>query len=192
MDCGKILSDLMYDCSKPPITGIEQRIVLINRADIDKTATTIDSDNTTGKHVITNLALNTGATGYLITGINSKQIFTSGWNINVAEDQPDDFTHMVTIRLFNCDEASASFVNNLASGADLVAVVLKKNGCIEVYGYNSGLKISEGTNNSNENKGTSVITLSSLGVDTEPKVPYLYLDTDEATSLDKFNAKFSA
>jgi len=191
MTCGKILADILFDCNTPPKGGIEQTIVLINREDINKAGSTIDSDVATGKHTITSLALNTGATGYNITGLPGKQIFTTSVTPNVAEDQPDDFTHAVNIRLFNCNETSASLMNNLAVGADLVAVVRNKSGCIEVFGWDAGLKLSEGSRNSNENRGSWLVTLSSTGTDTEPKTPYIFFNTDEATSIARFEAKFA-
>ena len=192
LDCGKIIADILYDCNKPPKGGIEQGIVLINRSDIDKALTVVDSDVATGKHSITSLVLKTGATGYLIEGIQSKQIFMAGYTINVADDQPDDFTHTINVRLFNCNEQSSSIVNNLAVGADLVAVARHKNGCIEVYGFDGGLKVSEGARSSSENRGSTTLTLSSVGVDTESKTPYIYNAGDDATNLANFNAKFSA
>ena len=192
MSCGKILGDILKDCNDVLKGGIEQGIVLINRSDIDYANSVVDSDITAGTHKITTLQLKTGTTGYLIEGIGGKQIFTAGYTANVADDQPDDFTHSVSLRLFNCSEASASFMNNLAAGADLAAVVRHKNGCYSVYGWDAGLKISEATLNSNENKGAAVFTLSSSSTDTEPKVPYIYFDTDDATSESNFVLKFAA
>ncbi len=192
LDCGKIISDFLVGCADVIKGGIEQSIVLINRTDIDKSASVVDTDVLTGKHTITSLVLNTGTTGYVIEGIGNKQIFSAGYTLNNADDQPNDFTHTLALRLFNCTEASAALVNSLALGADLVAVVKNKSGCFEILGYDGGLKVSEASKNSAENKGSVVFTLSSSANDTEPYVPYQYLDTDTATTQAAYDNKFAA
>lgn len=191
-DCGRVIGDFSVACGQAIKGGVEQYFVVINRSDIDYANSVVNSDSTTGSHSISNIALVTGATGYRIEGIGNKQIFTTGYNQNTADDQPNDFTHTATMRLFGCSEAEDAFVNGLALGADLVVVAKQKSGCYKVYGWHAGLKATEITQNSNENKGTHVITLASEGEDTEPFVPYTYFNTDEATTDADVASKFAA
>lgn len=187
--CGKIVKDMLADCENPPKGGMEQQVILMNRSDLDEVVKTSSTND--GTHSAS-FSLTSGTTGFLVTGYANKQLFTYGWSLNVADDQPDDFTHTLSLRLFNCSEDTNSFVNGLALGADIVAVVKSKAGCYEILGLDGGLKITEASKNSNENKAATVFVLSSSGTDTEPKTPYIYFDTDSDTTSANFENKFAA
>ena len=80
----------------------------------------------------------------------------------------------------------------------MVAIVEKKwkgtdnENAFKVFGLVHGLEISELTDNSRENDGTSVITLSTPAGFKEPKVPHQLLETDYDTTKTAFDNKFEA
>ena len=189
MDCSKIIEDVLYECDNPPVAGIKQKVVLINKSDILEVVK--DNDPSTGKHRAT-ITLKEGKTGYFITGPEGSKIFTAGYTPNVADDQPTDFTQTVAVRVLNHGEKANILMNSLSQSGNVVAIVSKEQGYYEIYGLDAGLKLTEGGSNSNENKGALSITLASKGIDTEPKTPYIYFDTDEATTEANFENKLSA
>ena len=72
-DGGLINADMLYDCLNAPIGGIETNVLLFNIDDIDYTAITRDASN---EDIVTNFALKTGKTGYLLQGV--KQVNKEG------------------------------------------------------------------------------------------------------------------
>ncbi len=197
--CGKIFSEQSWDCDNKPTGGIDQEIILINKSDINLTTTVLDRTLTdsAGTHKVTTLELKSGATGYSFSSIRSKRLFSVGASININDDGPNDWTHTLNTRVFNLCEESLVFLKGLGEGAEVVAVVQTNDkgtdsACaFQVYGFDKGLKLTEATYNSNENKGTIPLVLASAAPDFEPYPPMLYLDTDYATTLAAFEAKFS-
>jgi hypothetical protein len=184
----KIASSVLFDCTNPPSQGIETRIVLINRDDIDRAASVAALDGTQ------DIELLADTTGYVLEGI--KQINSYNATVNVADDQLNKVTHAFVGRVYNISTETRAFINSLISGANLVAVVEKKaKGTLNKYayqilGWDTGLELSEGVENSAENDGAFVFTLSSSPLALEPRMPLTFFDTDYATSKAKFDNAF--
>jgi hypothetical protein len=197
--CGNIFTGQSISCTDKPTGGIEQRIVLLNRADIDLTASTVDSTltATAGTHKVTSLACKSGKTGYEFSSYTDKRLFSAAFNINRNEDAPNDYTHTLSLRAFDLSEASLVMLKALGEGAEVVAIIeYNDKGASEanafgVYGWSKGLKVGEMTFNSNENKGTVLLTMASQEPDLEPFPPMLYSDTDYDTSLAAFDNLFA-
>jgi hypothetical protein len=186
----KIATDVLFDCSNPPATGIETRVVLINRDDIDRTASTVDVNGNQ------DIELVTGTKGYILEGV--KQINSYNATVNVADDQLNKVTHAFVGRIYNITKETRAFINALINGANLVAVVEKKAKggsslyAYQILGWDCGLTITEGVENSAENDGAFVFTLASSPLALEPRMPLTYLDTNYATSKAKFDNAFTA
>jgi len=88
----KIASDVLFDCSNPPATGIETKVVLINRVDIDRTASTVDVNGNQDVELVT------GTKGYILEGV--KQINSYNATVNVADDQLNKVTHAFVGRIY--------------------------------------------------------------------------------------------
>ena len=189
MSCGKIFADNIFDCDKKPVSGLRQRVILINFDDFKAANPTFDVtlSNTAGTHKITSLTLPTGVQGYSIEGIAAKQIITSGYTFN-EQELVDDWTHTVNISLWNQCEDALVFLKGLGEGALVVAIVEYKvaagNGDCKyhVYGPNKGLKLRTAEFVSTDNNGTVPLSLGSPDGDNEPYPPMLYFNTDEATT----------
>jgi len=197
--CGNIFANLSISCTDKPTGGLEQQIVLINRADIDLTASVVDStlSSSAGTHKVTSLVCKAGKTGYEISSYNDKRLLLAAFNLNRNEDGPNDYTHSINIRAFDLSEETLVFLKGLGEGAEVVAVIqYNDKGALSanafgVYGFSKGLKVGEMAYNSNENKGMTMITLASQEPDLEPFPPMLYFDTDYATGLAAFENKFA-
>lgn len=154
-------------------------------------------DGVAAQHRVTALTLNSGAQGYLIQGVQGKNIFTAGHTININEDAPDDFSHTISLRAYNLTEENLVYVRNLGRGADLVAITLDRTNASDedkykVYGLDFGLKVGELAQNTAENRGAIVYTLTSRAPDFESFPPYKLLISDIASTDALYNAKFAS
>lgn len=179
--------DFLFDCDNLPSAGIERDVVLINRSDIDRTASTVSGG-------VVDIVLNSGATGYKIEGV--KQINSYNYEVVVNDDSLNRVTHSFLGRIYDLSPDGKAQLNAFVNGANVIAVIENKAkganqlSAFEVLGWENGLEISEGTKNSLENDGAFVLTLASNELTPESKVPLTFLDTDYATSKTKFDNKF--
>lgn len=192
VDCtGLLTADITFDCANAPIGGIEQNIVLINKDDIDTTATTYDESN---RLLVTNLQLKSGKVGYKLTGV--KQANGKAWELVKKENAPDKFKHTFSGVIFNPSLDNKSQADSLSQGAKYVVVVeqLWKGAgnadAFEILGLKSGLEISTMTNSSKENDNMIVFELASVDGFEEPTMPKTLLETDYATTKTVFDAAF--
>ena len=183
----KIDKDLLFDCDNLPSAGIEKRVVLINREDIDRTASTVSGG-------VVDINLLPGSTGYIIEGI--KQINSYNYEVSVNTDSLNRVTHTFIGRVYDLTPENKAQINAFIDGGNVVAVVenlakgANQESAFEVLGWQNGLEISEGVKNSLENDGAFVLTLASNEQTLESRVPLTFLDTDYPTSKTKFDNKF--
>ena len=191
-DCiGNLTKNYEIDCVNPPIAGIETQVVLINRADIDFAATTFDPNNSL---LITNLELQAGKTGYLFEGI--KQVNFKNFDAVPSDTTLTKFTHGFTGTIYDLSVEGKQGVQELANATVIAVVENKWKGtdsadAFEILGFGSGLFLSSGTQNSNENEGAFLLTISTLDIALEPTVPHTLLETDYATTKAAFDNRFS-
>lgn len=191
--CNKVAEDILYDCDNRPVAGIEQRLVLINEADLP--ASGISFDSTYPNALITGIALNPGKVGYEIQGI--KQIMNYTNSLVADEASEDGVKHSITgIKIFDPSEEVRNEINKYVAGAKVYAVLQRKwkgtdnKHAFLFFGLKFGLMISELKDESVD--GIIQISLSTLGANKEPYLPHIYRDTNYATSLTAFNNKFVA
>lgn len=137
MDCTKITAGLVgASCGALVNGGTGTKVWLFNFADIDKKTSTA-TDTT-----ITTIALNDTAKGYVVTSFENATEGVATLNVGTYVNTYD---HQVTLRIFDDSDDARDFMAD-AKDARIVTVVQKKtaNGYInEVYGWDSGLKMSE-------------------------------------------------
>lgn len=145
MTCDKLLAmGISPDCDNPQVGGLEADGVIINRADID-----FDASTRTG-NIISTLALKSGKHGFPIfqqgnnpfTGSNAT--FTAGSFLN-------KFTKKVNFVVYDHSaECCSKIIDQLANGQFVVVMKNKYAGSdskskYEVFGYEAGLKQTEGS-----------------------------------------------
>lgn len=192
---GVIDADILFDCDFPAIGGIEVNVVLINREQVDVTATTYSGTN---KTLMTAFALTEGSsyTGYSFQGV--KQVNSTAFELVKKETGPDKFRHVFNGIILNPSAENKLQLQQMAEGGKYVAIVEKKwkgednEDAFDVFGIDSGLELNVVTYNSNENDGTISIELSNAENYEEPKVPATLLLTDYATTKTAFDNKFAA
>ena len=190
--CTQISKDIIYNCNNKPIAGIEQRLVLINRADLDTLGITLDT--LLPNSLIKGLALKAGKIGYEIQGI--KQIMNYTNSLVADENSDDGVKHSITgIKIYDPSETTRDEINKYIGGAEVYAVLQRKWKGVNnahaflFFGKEYGLRISELKDESID--GVIQISLSTPGSAKEPYLPHIYRDIDYATSLTAFNNKFS-
>lgn len=190
--CGILDADFVLSCDDKAQGGLENDVLLINRSDINYSAITYDAGN---KNIVTNFALKSGKTGYLLQGV--KQVNSTSFELVKQEFSFDTFKHMFNGVVLTPSSANKEQAEKLASGGKYVVIVNRKyKGALnadafEIYGLQSGLELETMTYNSKENNGVISFALASAEGEDETSLPKTLLETDYDTTLTAFEAKFA-
>lgn len=180
LDCSKIKTGFINQvCGKPSIAGTTARVILISYSDIDK-AKSVVTDN-----VISSLILKAGATGYEVDSLPNATVGSDTIN---AGTYLKTHQHNVVVRIFKKSEAAKKFVNGLTN-ARVIAIVENNdtgdNGDTkyEVYGWDSGLELTEITVTTEMTDGVAYqVTLANGTIAQEGSLPMSLFNTNEKTT----------
>lgn len=180
LDCSKIKTGFTNQvCGKPAIAGTTARVILISYSDVDKSKSVV-SDN-----VISSLILKTGATGYEVDSLPNATVGSDTIN---AGTYLKTHQHNVVVRIFKKSGAAKKFVNGLTN-ARVIAIVENNdtgdNGDTkyEVYGWDSGLELTEITVTTEMTDGVAYqVTLANGTIAQEGSLPMSLFITDEKTT----------
>lgn len=180
LDCSKIKTGFINQvCGKPAIAGTTARVILLSYSDVDKSKSTV-TDN-----VISSLILKAGATGYEVDSLPNATVGSDTIN---AGTYLKTHQHNVVVRIFKKSEAAKKFVNGLTN-ARVIAIVENNdtgdNGDTkyEVYGWDSGLELTEITVTTEMTDGVAYqVTLANGTIAQEGSLPMSLFNTDEATT----------
>lgn len=180
LDCSKIKTGFINQvCGKPVIAGTTSRVILLSYSDVDKSKSAV-TDN-----VISSLILKAGATGYEVDSLPNATVGSDTIN---AGTYLKTHQHNVVVRIFKKSEAAKKFVNGLTN-ARVIAIVENNdtgdNGDTkyEVYGWDSGLELTEITVTTEMTDGVAYqVTLANGTIAQEGSLPMSLFNTDEATT----------
>lgn len=180
LDCSKIKTGFINQvCGKPAIAGTTARVILLSYSDVDKSKSVV-TDN-----VISSLILKAGATGYEVDSLPNATVGSDTIN---AGTYLKTHQHNVVVRIFKKSEAAKKFVNGLTN-ARVIAIVENNdtgdNGDTkyEVYGWDSGLELTEITVTTEMTDGVAYqVTLANGTVAQEGSLPMSLFNTDEKTT----------
>lgn len=180
LDCSKIKTGFTNQvCGKPAIAGTTARVILLSYSDVDKSKSVV-TDN-----VISSLILKAGATGYEVDSLPNATVGSDTIN---AGTYLKTHQHNVVVRIFKKSEAAKKFVNGLTN-ARVIAIVENNdtgdNGDTkyEVYGWDSGLELSEITVTTEMTDGVAYqVTLANGTIAQEGSLPMSLFNTDEKTT----------
>ena len=127
MRCNKVLNeDLQIDCSRVPVVGIENKVVLIPFDAIDRSRIRIERNR------LLDFSLKNGARGYVVEGYNRH--FTG-----IQKYQGEDsYTQELSLRIY--DSKYIEEIEGLTESL-YVAIILTMEGRYEVLGYDAGLEV---------------------------------------------------
>lgn len=176
MDCSKLTVGVaLTDCTFAT-PGTAGRVILINYSDIDRSKTVVT------KNVITTLALVSGAKGFEVQSLPNAPVGSDSIN---AGTYINSHSHSVQVRLFKKSEAAKVFVNDVTN-AKIVALVENNDRGnagdtkYEIYGFESGLHISELTAGTDMSDNVVYdLTLSSKDGATESSLPKSFFSESE-------------
>ena len=188
-----ITQDIAFACDELVNRGFEADGVIINRKDVDFSATEFDDTN---KNIIKTLVLKTGKKGYQVQQYGNAP-FTGTNSALVVGTYVNTWTHQVVLAvLSNTPDVSASIIDGLANGTFVVILRNRTKGAdgkgeYQVYGYAQGLKASAGENDrySEDYEGGWLITLEETAA---PKSAMFLFDTDSKTTQAKYESLFEA
>lgn len=180
LDCSKIKTGFINQvCGKPAIAGTTARVILLSYSDVDKSKSVV-TDN-----VISSLILKAGATGYEVDSLPNATVGSDTIN---AGTYLKTHQHNVVVRIFKKSEAAKKFVNGLTK-ARVIAIVENNdhgdNGDTkyEVYGWDSGLELTEITVTTEMTDGVAYqVTLANGTIAQEGSLPMSLFNTDEKTT----------
>ena len=190
--CETIISkDIAFECDQLVNRGFEADGVIINRSDVDFSATVFDETN---KNIIKTLVLKTGKKGYQVQQYGNTP-FTGTNSALVVGTYVNTWTHQVVLAvLSNTPDVAASIIDGLANGTFVVILRNRTKGAdgkaeYQVYGYAQGLKASAGENDrySEDYEGGWLITLEETAA---PKSAMFLFDTDAETTQAKYESLF--
>ena len=122
---------------------------------------------------------------YLFEG--TKGSHSAGYEVlNAGAGSNTYFNHTVTMKLFGDDPLDNEVIQDLIVG-EYVVIARTRNNQFKIYGGTSGLKASEGTQNSGQEEGsdtTDSLTLTGC----EKTMPLYFFDADVETTLNKLNS----
>lgn len=180
LDCSKIKTGFINQvCGKPAIAGTTARVILLSYSDVDKSKSVV-TDN-----VISSLILKAGATGYEVDSLPNATVGSDTIN---AGTYLKTHQHNVVVRIFKKSEAAKKFVNGLTN-ARVIAIVENNdtgdngNTKYEVYGWDSGLELTEITVTTEMTDGVAYqVTLANGTIAQEGSLPMSLFNTDEKTT----------
>lgn len=180
LDCSKIKTGFTNQvCGKPAIAGTTARVILLSYSDVDKSKSVV-TDN-----IISSLILKAGATGYEVDSLPNATVGSDTIN---AGTYLKTHQHNVVVRIFKKSEAAKKFVNGLTN-ARVIAIVENNdtgdNGDTkyEVYGWDSGLELTEITVTTEMTDGVAYqVTLANGTIAQEGSLPMSLFNTDEQTT----------
>jgi hypothetical protein len=180
LDCSKIKTGFTNQvCGKPAIAGTTARVILLSYSDVDKSKSVV-TDN-----VISSLILKAGATGYEVDSLPNATVGSDTIN---AGTYLKTHQHNVVVRIFKKSEAAKKFVNGLTNARVIAIVENNDTGDIgdtkyEVYGWDSGLELTEITVTTEMTDGVAYqVTLANGTIAQEGSLPMSLFNTDEKTT----------
>lgn len=188
-----IANDLLIDCNNADVTGLEERVVLINYSDIAPAGIVYSGSDPTTK-IVSDIILNAATTGYLLEGVKQLNSFL---NENViSDDAVNKWRHSFVGQVRNLTATARMEMDNMANGRFLVVVEKRWKGvdnesAFVVLGPQRGLRLTVGVENSAEAEGVYVFTIASEDNALESLGAPLFFDTDFATSLAEFENLFA-
>lgn len=189
MGCNdKLTEDILNSCENAPKRGISgSNAVLINWEDIDRSASVVS------KSTISDLVLKAGTTGYKLEWY--KDLGSSNSAYAPSAEDVDGFLHNFLSRIGAFSKDTAERFSELKGGNYVVVYESKYKGALnvdafKVLGWENGIRLAEGTQNTLESSASSLFTLSTLDGDVEPYLFNTFLETDYATSKATYDALF--
>ncbi|MDR1544955.1 MAG: hypothetical protein LBS50_11260 [Prevotellaceae bacterium] len=142
MNCSELTAGLIAaQCGQLETAGASGEVILIDFNTVDR------ADSTVTNNIISAIELLTGKYAYKFETFD-RSLDEAGATF-ARGTYRNTFTHSVPLRIFVKTEGAKAFVNNLASGVKVIAILKNKATGVagevkyEAYGWDNGLEVSE-------------------------------------------------
>ena len=188
--CDKVLANAIdFNCDVMSVKGMEADGIIMNREDIDFSATVFNSTNPS---IIETLVLKTGKKAYDVIQLGNTPFTGLVSNLNVGTYR-NTWTHDIPIAvLANEPDVTENIIDVLSNGTFVLILKSKTKGTsgegeYNVFGYYQGCRASAGTNDrySDDTEGGWLITLQEANT---PKSGVFYFKTDSATTETQYES----
>lgn len=185
MACEKEISKgFSLDCTKVPTKGIVQSVTIMNRSDIDTSATVFNADGVTMESLVLKSG---GKQAYIMEGVKTLLNMTA--TFVPKDDTFDGWNHTLFGYIADLNPLNLSEIKAYTNGAEIVAVVETKfvgtdgtgSSKYHVLGYDVGMVLTEAVFDANENGGLPFTLANKDGFENN-QFPYSFFKTDEATT----------
>jgi hypothetical protein len=184
-NCGRISANILLNCDYPIVGGVEDRLILINKADWDNATLVRDGSN---PQIIESIALETSPARYAYE-VEGKNNSIDVKSTLVKARYSEGYSHEIIYRVFNISPAIKEQIEAKAKGR-LVAITQNNfkgatgNAAFEIHGMDIGLELVEAESNKSdaETQGAYVLTLRTPENFKESHLPATLFDTDFATT----------
>lgn len=190
MACNKkITQSILFDCENLGVAGIDNATaVLVNFADVDKASSTVSAGT------ISDLVLFSGTTGYSLEWYKDLANATATYAPDA--EAVDGFQHSFLGRITTSTAEASKRANELKNGRFVLIVEGSFKGtnnadAFKVFGYETGLYLSELNFSINENSGNILFTVATKEGSYEQYPYHTFLETNYATSSATFAALFA-
>lgn len=174
MACKRLLSEHDVSCIDP-YRKYYQQLVLVNLEDVNEVAI-----NETAHSILFNLV--ESATGYRYRGNENVALYSASFSKSTSKGQPF-YAHSVNLPIVGVGSTTKAILRELDL-SNYFAAIQFKDGTVEIYGFENGLKTSNYTYEAQNGMGGTSITLESKFDENEP--PYVYAGIGE-----NFDNKFA-
>lgn len=176
-NCAGISIGAVYDCDNPPIAGVEERLVLMNFADIDSFA--VQGANPS---IIEGFTLKSGKAAFAFEGVRNSLVPEQHYA--PGRFSPSSYEHMINFLVFEFTQAQKDNLEAMAIEKQ-VAIVQNADQTFEVYGIRNGLEVTTNDRlpgDQDSGGGFQIVLKTSENEAKEPKLPRTFFKTDFATT----------
>lgn len=147
---------MLVDCGSPLARGVAPRYYLLHRSEIESVAMAADGVTATA------IVLKSGKKLRKYDGIRYSTKPSIGFN---ESDYGSTLPQTLELVLFSNSPAAKNQIHAMKNALDLVAIVQRNAGDWEIFGYPTGMRMSNFSSDANDEtqKGAYVVTL--LGAD---------------------------
>ncbi len=187
--CAKIAAGAVVNCDKQITAGVEGRLIVINKADIESVVYDTENDMIVKDIVLTS---SPNARAYEFFGQNRS--VSASWAL-APQRYVKNFDHTVSFLIFDDGPTTRKTVASFANGNFVTIQINNYRGTdnkatYEIKGLDVGLENSATTADKNDvdSQGAPTITLATPADFKEPKPPRFFFDTDLTTTNSKIAA----
>ena len=177
-----IAANIASSCDTPRIKGYEQLGIIINKADLDLAACTVDAANS---RIVTNIAMATGKTPYALYNNKNNPLPFNGTKTEYQSDS-DDYLKTAQFYYEGIGGGKSKSVVEPLKGGEYLLIIPRKDhsgdGSFQVFGFQVGMKAN--TEVQDEETGYWLITMTA----NEPSAEVSFFKTDYATTKTAYDA----